>query len=120
LESQIVAFVRQGNFERISATATAAEVGRFDERLTIDEDLKGRDIGRVTMLYSLKIATKRSVGFSFVDIPPNTCNTVRELDGPPEASILGFIKKGINSIRRPAKGYRNPENFKRAIFFNFG
>jgi hypothetical protein len=60
LESQIVAFVRQGNFERISATATAAEVGRFDERLTIDEDLKGRDIGRVTMLYSLKIAIKRS------------------------------------------------------------
>jgi hypothetical protein len=37
-ESQIVAFVRQGNFERISETTTAAEVGRFDERLTIDED----------------------------------------------------------------------------------
>jgi len=93
--------------------------GTTDDRLTIVADFTSRDVGRATMLYGLEIATNRSIGLSLIDIPPNACNTVCGLDGPPETSILRHIKKGISSKSIGSDKFRSDLNglFERRLLF---
>jgi hypothetical protein len=69
--------------------------GTTGERLTVLSNFRRRDIGRSTSLYVFDVATGRSLGLSFVDIPPNACNTVCGLEGPPITSWTQLLLKGL-------------------------
>jgi hypothetical protein len=69
--------------------------GTSGERLTVVTNFVRRESGRASALHVLEVATGKSLGMSITDIPPNVCNSICGLAGPPETSFLRHIWKGI-------------------------
>ena len=93
--------------------------GTSGERLTVVNNFSRREVGRASALHVLEVATGRSLGVSIADIPPNVCNSVCGLDGPPETSVLRHIRKGLRNGSWRSDKFRSDLNglFQRRLMF---
>jgi phenylacetate-coenzyme A ligase PaaK-like adenylate-forming protein len=93
--------------------------GTSGERLTVVNNFSRREAGRASTLHVLEVATKRSLGVSITDIPPNACNSVCGLEGPPETSVLRHIRRGLRNGSWRSNKFRSDLNglFARRLMF---
>ena len=93
--------------------------GTSGERLTVVTNFSRREAGRASALHVLEVATRRSLGASITDIPPNVCNSVCGLDGPPETSVLRHIRRGLRNGSWRSEMFRSDLNglFERRLMF---
>jgi hypothetical protein len=79
-------------FDKRSIQNTSGTTG---DRLSVVTNFSKRETVRASTMYMLDLATNRSLGLSLVDIPPNVCNTVCGLEGPPVTGWFELVSKGI-------------------------
>ena len=93
--------------------------GTSGERLTVVTNFSRREAGRASALHVLEVATRRSLGASITDIPPNVCNSVCGLEGPPETSVLRHIRRGLRNGSWRSNKFRSDLNglFARRLMF---
>lgn len=93
--------------------------GTSGERLTVVSNFSRREAGRASALHVLEVATRRSLGASITDIPPNVCNSVCGLEGPPETSVLRHIRTGLRNGSWKSEKFRSDLNglFERRLMF---
>lgn len=93
--------------------------GTSGERLTVVTNFPKREAGRASALHVLEVATGRSLGASITDIPPNVCNSVCGLEGPPETSVLRHIRGGLKNGSWRSEKFRSDLNglFERRLMF---
>lgn len=93
--------------------------GTSGERLTVVTNFARRESGRASALHVLEVATGKSLGMSITDIPPNVCNSICGLEGPPETSILRHIWKGISRRSWRSEKFRTDLNglFERRLMY---
>ena len=93
--------------------------GTSGERLTVVTNFSKREASRASALHVLDVATRRSLGASITDIPPNVCNSVCGLEGPPETSVLRHIRKGLRAGSWRSEKFRSDLNglFERRLMF---
>jgi len=93
--------------------------GTSGERLTVVTNFARRESGRASALHVLEVATGKSLGMSITDIPPNVCNSICGLEGPPETSILRHIWKGISRRNWSSEKFRTDLNglFERRLMY---
>ncbi len=84
--------------------------GTSGERLTVVTNFSRREAGRASALHVLEVATRRSLGASITDIPPNVCNSVCGLEGPPETSVLRHIRRGLRNGSWRSNKFRSDLN----------
>jgi phenylacetate-CoA ligase len=79
-------------FDKRSVQTTSGTTG---DRLSVVTNFSKRETVRASTLYVLDLAINRSLGLALLDIPPNVCNTVCGLEGPPVTGWLELLTKGI-------------------------
>lgn len=90
--------------ERRSYRKTSGTTG---DRMTVVTNFERRESGRASSMYSLDVATGRSLGLSLVDIPPNACNTVCGLEGPPITTWVELFSRGIKNRELLTSSFRS-------------
>ena len=93
--------------------------GTSGERLTVVTNFSRRESGRASALHVLEVATGKSLGMSITDIPPNVCNSICGLEGPPETSFFRHIWKGISRRSWRSEKFRTDLNglFERRLMY---
>lgn len=93
--------------------------GTTGDRFTVVSNFFKRDVVRALVLHSMQLSTGEQYGFRMVDIPPNSCNTVCGLDGPPVTSWYELLKKATsrNTLGSPDLKSDLHGLFQRRILF---
>jgi phenylacetate-CoA ligase len=84
--------------------------GTTGDRLTVALDFAKRDASRGASFFGMQLAVGRSLGFPIVDVPPNACNAVCGLDGPPENSLLTLLRKSFRDGTLTSRKFRSDLN----------
>lgn len=96
--------VTKDRHDKRSIQSTSGTTG---DRLSVVTNFPKRENVRASTLYMLDLATKRSLGLALVDIPPNVCNTVCGLEGPPVTRWVDLVSKGIKKKDLFTSGFRS-------------
>jgi phenylacetate-CoA ligase len=93
--------------------------GTTGERFTVVSNFFKRDVVRALVLHTMHVSTGEQYGFRMVDIPPNACNTVCGLDGPPITSWYELIKQGASRKSFKSTKFKSDLHgmFQRRILF---
>jgi phenylacetate-CoA ligase len=84
--------------------------GTTGDRLTVVLDFAKRDASRGASFFGMQLALGRRFRFPIVDIPPNACNAVCGLDGPPESSLVSLIRKAVRAGTLTSPKFRSDLN----------
>ena len=103
--------------DRLDKRSIQNTSGTTGDRLSVVTNFPKRETARASTMYMLDIATNRSLGLALVDIPPNVCNTVCGLEGPPVTGWLELVSKGIKKKELFKPGFRSDANglFERRV-----
>jgi len=106
--------VTKDRHDKRSIQSTSGTTG---DRLSIVSNFPKRENVRASTLYILDLATKESLGLALVDIPPNVCNTVCGLEGPPVTGWIELVSRGVKKKNLFKPSFRSDANglFERRV-----
>jgi len=81
--------------------------GTTGDRLTVVLDFAKRDASRGASFFGMQLAVGSRFRFPIVDIPPNACNAVCGLDGPPENSLVSLVRKAVRNGTLRSQQFRS-------------